>query len=142
MLDEAQNYAPEQQTGLLARGRPSFGAAFAIASEGRNFGIGLVVSSHRPARVNKDVLSQCNTHVVFRVANVEDLSALAGSFEAASQPLLEELPGFDTGSLRCRRHRDRHADPRRGAAVRKCCAEARCPRAAVADRGGVGNAAL
>jgi len=29
--------------------------------------------------------------------NVQDLSALAGSFEAASQPLLDELPGFDTG---------------------------------------------
>ena len=37
----------------------------------------------------KDVLNQCNTHMVFRVANVEDLSALAGSFEAASQPLPE-----------------------------------------------------
>ena len=59
--------------------------------------MGLVVSSQRPARVNKDVLNQCNTHVVFRVANVEDLSALAGSFEAATRPLLEELPGFDTG---------------------------------------------
>ena len=57
--------------------------------------MGLVVSSQRPARVNKDVLNQCNTHVVFRVANVEDLSALAGSFEAATRPLLEELPGFD-----------------------------------------------
>ncbi|MGO9032652.1 helicase HerA domain-containing protein [Mycobacterium sp.] len=86
VLDEAQNYAPEQQTKWLARGRPSFDAAFAIASEGRKFNVGLVVSSQRPARVNKDFLSQCNTHVVFRVANVEDLSALAGSFEAASQP--------------------------------------------------------
>ncbi len=97
VLDEAQYYAPEQQTGWLARARPSFDAVFAIASEGRKFGVGLVVSSQRPARVNKDVLSQCNTHLVFRVANVEDLSALAGSFEAASQPLLDELPGFDTG---------------------------------------------
>jgi uncharacterized protein len=68
-----------------------------FASEGRKFGVGLVVSSQHPAQVNKDVLSQCNTHLVFRVANVEDLSALAGSFEAASQPLLAELPGFDTG---------------------------------------------
>ena len=59
--------------------------------------MGLVVSSQRPARVNKDVLNQCNTDVVFRVPNVEDLSALAGSFEAATRPLLEELPGFDTG---------------------------------------------
>ncbi len=97
VLDEAQYYAPEQQTGWLARARPSFDAAFAIVSEGRKFDVGLVVSSQRPARVNKDVLSQCNTHVVFRVANVEDLSTLAGSFEAASQPLLDELPGFDTG---------------------------------------------
>ena len=97
VLDEAQNYAPEQQTGLLAPGRAPFDAAFAIASEGRKFNVGLVVSSQRPARVNKDILSQCNTHLAFRVANVEDLSALAGSFEAASQPLLDELPGFDTG---------------------------------------------
>jgi len=97
VLDEAQNYAPEQQTGWLARVRPAFDAVFAIASEGRKFGVGLLVSTQRPARVNKDVLSQCNTHMIFRVANVEDLAAIAGSFEAASQPLLAQLPGFDTG---------------------------------------------
>jgi len=97
VVDEAQNYAPEQQTGWLARARPSFDAIFAIASEGRKFNVGLVVSTQRPARLNKDVLSQCNTHMIFRVANVEDLAAIAGSFEAASQPLLAELPGFDTG---------------------------------------------
>ena len=34
---------------------------------------------------------------MFRVANVEDLSAIAASFEAASQPMLAELPGIDTG---------------------------------------------
>jgi DNA helicase HerA-like ATPase len=96
-IDEAQNYAPEQQTGWLIRVRPSFDAIFAIASEGRKFNVGLVVSTQRPARVNKDILSQCNTHMIFRVANVEDLAAIAGSFEAASRPLLEELPGFDTG---------------------------------------------
>jgi len=69
VLDEAQNYAPEQQTGWLSRVRPAFDAVFAIASEGRKFGVGLVVSSQRPARVNKDVLSQCNSHMIFRVAN-------------------------------------------------------------------------
>lgn len=97
VIDEAQNYAPEQQTGWLTRARPSFDAAFRLASEGRKFGVGLVISTQRPARVNKDVLSQCNTHAIFRVANVEDLQAIAGSFEAASQPLLAELPGFQTG---------------------------------------------
>ena len=77
--------------------RPAFDAVFRIASEGRKFGVGLVVASQRPARVNKDILSQCLTHIIFRVANVEDLGAIAGSFEAASRPLLAELPGFDTG---------------------------------------------
>ncbi len=97
VVDEAQNYAPEQHTGWLKEVKPAFDAVFRIASEGRKFGVGLVVSTQRPARVNKDVLSQCNTHVIFRVANVEDLAAIAGSFEAASKPLLDELPGFDTG---------------------------------------------
>lgn len=96
-LDEAQNYVPEQQTGLLARTRPSFEAAFRIASEGRKFGIGLVLASQRPARVNKDVLSQCNSHMVFRLANVEDLQAVAGSFETAGRKLLDDLPGLPVG---------------------------------------------
>lgn len=98
VIDEAQNYAPEQQTGWLARVRPAYDALFSVASEGRKFAVGLVVSTQRPARVSKDILSQCNTHVIFRVANVEDLMAIAGSFEAASRSLLDELPGFDTGT--------------------------------------------
>ncbi|MFN7133885.1 MAG: ATP-binding protein, partial [Myxococcales bacterium] len=97
VLEEAQNFAPEQQTGWLSRVRRCSDAVFHLASEGRKFGIGLVIASQRPARVSKDVLSQCNTHTIFRVANVEDLQAIAGSFEAASRPLLEQLPGFDTG---------------------------------------------
>lgn len=98
VVDEAQNYAPEQQTGWLARVRPAYDAMFSIASEGRKFGVGLAVSTQRPARLSKDILSQCNTHLIFRVANVEDLAAIAGSFEAATRSLLEELPGFDTGT--------------------------------------------
>ena len=98
MLDEAQNYAPEQHTGWLKEVKPAFDAVFRIASEGRKFGVGLVVSTQRPARFNKDVLSQCNTHIIFRVANVEDLAAIAGSFEAASKPLSMSsqvlTPGF------------------------------------------------
>lgn len=96
-LDEAQNYVPEQQTGLLASARPSFDAAFRIASEGRKFGVGLILASQRPARVNKDVLSQCNSHMVFRVANVEDLQAVAGCFETAGRRMLDDLPGLPVG---------------------------------------------
>ena len=96
-IDEAQNYVPEQQTGLLSRTRPSFDAAFRIASEGRKFGVGLIIASQRPARVNKDVLSQCNSHLIFRLANVEDLQAVAGCFETAGRKLLDDLPGLPVG---------------------------------------------
>jgi DNA helicase HerA-like ATPase len=97
VIDEAQNYCPESNTGLLTRVRVSFDRAFEIASEGRKFNLGLLISTQRPARVSKDILSQCNTHVIFGVANAEDLGGVKGSFEAASYPLLEELPGMETG---------------------------------------------
>jgi hypothetical protein len=42
-------------------------------------------------------LTYASRHSEGAPPNVEDLSALAGSFEAASRPLLAELPGFDTG---------------------------------------------
>lgn len=97
VVDEAQNYVPEQTTGLLARVRPSFESVFRVVSEGRKFGVGLVVCSQRPARVHKDVLSQCNSHLVFRLANVEDLQAVAGCFETAGRRMLDDLPGLPVG---------------------------------------------
>lgn len=97
VIDEAQNYVPEQHTGLVRRVKPSLDAAFRIASEGRKFGVGLIVASQRPARVHKDVLSQCNSHLVFRLANVEDLQAVAGCFESAGRRMLDDLPGLPVG---------------------------------------------
>ena len=52
IIDEAQNYAPEQHTGWLKEVKPAFDAVFRIASEGRKFGVGLIVSTQRAARVN------------------------------------------------------------------------------------------
>jgi hypothetical protein len=97
VVDEVQHYAPEQQTGWLAKVRSCADALLTVGTEGRKFGVGLAVSTQRPARVNKDVLSQCNTHMIFRVANADDLAAIRGSFEAASEALIRDLPGFDTG---------------------------------------------
>ena len=98
VVDEAQNFVPEQQTGRLAAARASFEPIFEIASEGRKFACGLLVASQRPARINKDVLSQCNTQLIFRMVNVEDLDAVRECFEGASAQLLSTLPTFDTGT--------------------------------------------
>lgn len=98
VVDEAQNYAPEQNTGRLAGARPSFDPLFEIATEGRKFHCGLLIASQRPARVNKDILSQCNTQLIFRMVSVEDLDAVRDCFEGASLQLLNDLPGYDTGT--------------------------------------------
>lgn len=97
VVDEAQDYIPEQQTGRLASARASFEPILEIATEGRKFGCGLLLASQRPARVNNDVLSQCNTQLIFRMVNVEDLDAVKDCFEAASAQILEGLPSYDTG---------------------------------------------
>jgi hypothetical protein len=110
VVDEAQNYAPEQNTGRLASARASFEALFEIATEGRKFACGLMVASQRPARVNKDILSQCNTQFIFRMVSVEDLDAVRDCFEGSSVALLEALPGHDTGTCY------RRGSPRHGSA--------------------------
>lgn len=98
VLEEAQNYVPERTTGWMAETRTLSGdPAIIIATEGRKFDIGLIVSTQRPARVNKDILSQCNTQLVFRVVNVEDLNQVRDSFEAASRSYIDELQAFETG---------------------------------------------
>lgn len=98
VVDEAQNYAPEQQTGRLSVARASFEPLFEIATEGRKFHCGLLVASQRPARLNKDILSQCNTQLIFRMVSVEDLDAVRDCFEGASLDLLADLPGYPTGT--------------------------------------------
>lgn len=97
VVDEAQNYAPEQNTGRLSAARDSFEELFEIATEGRKFRCGLMIASQRPARVNKDVLSQCNTQLIFRLMSAEDLLAVRDCFEASSVQLLGNLPSFDVG---------------------------------------------
>jgi len=93
-----QNYVPEQQTGRLSSARPSFEPLFEIATEGRKFNCRLLIASQRPARVNKDILSQCNTQMIFRMLSAEDLDAIRACFEGASEALLADLPGYQTGT--------------------------------------------
>jgi DNA helicase HerA-like ATPase len=97
LVDEAQNYGPEQQTGRLTVARASFEPLLEIATDGRKFHCGMLIASQRPARVNKDILSQCNTQLIFRMVGVEDLDAVKDCFEGASANLLSDLPGYATG---------------------------------------------
>jgi hypothetical protein len=93
VVEEAHNYIPERGTGNAA----STSIVRTIAAEGRKFGLGLMVISQRPARVDKNVISQCNTQIIMRVTNPNDLKALSKGLEGMTSELEEEIKRLPPG---------------------------------------------
>lgn len=85
VVEEAHQFCPQQGQ---AR---SLNIIKTIASEGRKFGLGLCVVSQRPAMVDKNVLSQCNTQVMLKVTNPNDLKALVASVEGLTTSMIDEI---------------------------------------------------
>ncbi len=93
LLEEAHSFAPERSFGVTAASR----IVRTIASEGRKFGMGLCVVSQRPARIDKSVLSQCNTQIILKVTNPNDLRAISQSIEGFNQELEKEIMQLQPG---------------------------------------------
>ncbi|UCH89964.1 MAG: ATP-binding protein [Thermoplasmata archaeon] len=85
VIEEAHNFCPQQGTSVSAS------ILKTIASEGRKFGLGLCVVSQRPAKVDKNVLSQCNTQIILKVTNPNDLKALVASVEGLDFRMTNEI---------------------------------------------------
>ncbi|HEX9816106.1 MAG TPA: ATP-binding protein, partial [Candidatus Thermoplasmatota archaeon] len=68
-----------------------------IAKEGRKFGMGLLIVSQRPANVDKTVLSQCNTQIIMKVTNPNDLKAITASVEGLTGDAADEIQRLDVG---------------------------------------------
>jgi DNA helicase HerA-like ATPase len=93
IMEEAHNFCPERGFGEVA----SSGILRTIASEGRKFGLGLCIISQRPARVDKSVLSQCNTQIILKVTNPNDLKAITDSVEGVTPGMREEIRDLPIG---------------------------------------------
>jgi DNA helicase HerA-like ATPase len=93
VVEEAHNFCPEK--GFMKT--TSSDVLRAIASEGRKFGLGLMIISQRPAKVDKNVLSQCNTQIIMRVTNPNDIRAITKSLEGISSELEEEIKRLPPG---------------------------------------------
>lgn len=91
VCEEAHNYCPQQG---LATSSKIFRT---IASEGRKFGLGLMVISQRAAKIDKNVLSQCNTQMILKVTNPNDLKAISNSLEGLSEGMEEEIQRLPIG---------------------------------------------
>ncbi len=92
VIEEAHNFAPQQGTATSSRILKN------IASEGRKFGLGLCVVTQRAARIDKSVLSQCNTQLILQVTNPLDLRAIAQSIEGLTDGMTEMIQSLPVGT--------------------------------------------
>ena len=93
VIEESHRYCPERGMGNAV----SSNVIRTIASEGRKFGMGLTIVSQRPARVEKNVVSQCNTQVVLKTTNPNDLKAIVASVEGLTSGAADEIQRLPIG---------------------------------------------
>ncbi len=93
IVEEAHNYCPERGYGNAV----SSTVLRTVASEGRKFGMGLCVVSQRPAKVDKNIISQCNTNIILKVTNPNDLKAIIQSVEGLTTQTFSEIQRLPIG---------------------------------------------
>ncbi len=94
VLEEAHNFCPERSFGELKSSK----VIRTIAGEGRKFGIGLCVISQRPAKVDKNVVSQCTTQVLLKITNPNDLKSVIASSEGVDSDSENEIQKLNIGT--------------------------------------------
>ena len=95
LLEEAHNFAPaqprsESETHAVATTRQ-------VAQEGRKFGVGLILISQRPSRLDETTLSQCNSYIIMRMANPADQNYVRRVIETLGEEEARMLPDLDVG---------------------------------------------
>ena len=93
IVEEAHNYCPERGF----KNSVSSGMLRTVASEGRKFGMGLCIVSQRPAKVDKNIISQCNTYIILKVTNPNDLKAIIQSVEGLTNQTYREIQRLPIG---------------------------------------------
>src|SRR6202040_4287752 len=83
VLEEADAFAPQQPMGELTR---VLGEVDRIARRGRNFGFRLISLTQRPAKLNKDVLTQLSTLIAMGVTSPQDRDAVKAWVDGNADP--------------------------------------------------------
>jgi uncharacterized protein len=96
VLEEAHNFVQREfgngdETISAARCRQVFEK---IAKEGRKFGVGLVLSSQRPAELSATIVAQCNSFLLHRIVNDRDQELVRRLVPDTAGALLKELPSL------------------------------------------------
>lgn len=59
--------------------------------------MGLCVVSQRPAKIDKNIISQCNTNIILKVTNPNDLKAIIQSVEGLTSQTYDEIQRLPIG---------------------------------------------
>jgi DNA helicase HerA-like ATPase len=95
VCEEAHRYASaaEFKTGF----GPTRRALSRIAKEGRKYGVYLGLVTQRPYEIDPNIISQCNTLFVMRLANDRDQALIRSAVSDAASSLLTFVPSLGTG---------------------------------------------
>lgn len=95
VVDEAHNLIPEKTDNKI---RLELLQKFKrIATEGRKYGLFLIVATQRPTRVNKTVISQCDNLILQRMTNRVDIDLVEENFSFIPEGWCKESMNFDVG---------------------------------------------
>ncbi len=94
VVEEAHNFAREKAEENEAVSRSVIET---IAREGRKFGAALCLITQRPVNLSTTALSQCNTHIILRVTNPNDLDHIQQSSEGIDARIAKSITSLRTG---------------------------------------------
>ncbi len=94
IVEEAHNFAREYGTRQDNLSKPIIET---MAREGRKFGASLCLISQRPVNLSTTALSQCNTHIIMRISNPNDLDHVQRSAEGIDANTIKMLPSLQVG---------------------------------------------
>jgi hypothetical protein len=135
VVDEAHRFAPQQLRDPGGYGARCLGAVTDVVTLGRRKGLGAVLISQRPAKINKDVFEQAEIMIAHRLMGPNDRKAIAGWLDEALGNIdvpLGSLASLDRGeaivwapdldvmgrfAIRAKRTFDSSATPEIGATV-------------------------
>ncbi len=91
VVEEAHNFCPQQGVAK------SSATLRTVAAEGRKFGLGLCVVTQRPAKIDKNVLSQCATQIILKLTSPNDLKVIAQSIEGFTEGMEDDIQALPIG---------------------------------------------
>jgi hypothetical protein len=97
VIDEAHNVLSPEAESDLQRAIVDYGVW--VAGEGRKYGIHMVVSTQRPQKIHRNVISQCDNLVLMRMNSVADIDELATIFSHVPRPMIAEARSFVQGEM-------------------------------------------